>query len=629
MSTEQVRVRVEEILIGAACGALVGYSACLPLLLLAGPQRGGWGFFVLRAQSGGVIAGLAHATLWSLGFVGGVIGAWLAARQESEVHLRGTRYIADPGAARDALADIEQPRMSPAQQRGERRGIVIGGVELSRRREVEHAVILGPPGGGKTLGVLRPVLNQALARPGARVIVHDPKGDFTASHYDPAHAVLLGPWDDRAAVWDAAADFANPALVDEFAAGICGVVDSGQNRYFHSGAATILGGLIKSYIRAGSTWTWSMLAADLSGDPISLIQRAATGDALVMQAVPSVWAPSRGKIELTTGERGIISTLGNSSRMLMQLAAVDASRPDAPRFSIRRWLTGDAHHEIRLVLLNNSALYSTAASAIFGGMLAVAKAMVSASMPEKSADDDDGLWLILDEGRQLGAGALEAVQVIEEVGRSRGVRVWLALQDGPQLAAIVGRDKAGPMLAMQSVRVYLRATPESAENLARTVGEREIMRIQSTASSGAVQGKTSTYDRVPVLLPSDLTGLTASRCADGDVLVEMLIAIEDVVGKLTYKANPKIPSIAQAQVPCIAWETGVLPADPVQAQAPTAAGGRSQTVAAEPDAEQFAQPESTPDIEQPAPAADGDPDTFVDLWPAPGNNDNDSPDLDA
>lgn len=609
-----VRVRVEEIAIGALTGALVGGACGLPLLLVAGAQPSGWGYFLLRADPSPPVARLLHALVLVLGVGGAVVGGWLASRQQAEVHLRGARYITDPDAARAALAEIERPRMSPAQQRGDRRGLVIGGVELSRRREAEHALILGLPGGGKTLGVLRPALDQVLARGGSKVVLHDPKGDFTASHFDPARAVLLGPWDDRAAVWDAAADFANPALIDEFAAGVCGVADAGQNRYFHQGAATILGGLIKSYTRAGTPWTWSLIAQDLSGDPITMVQKAATGDALVMQAIPSVWSPSRGKIELTAGERGVVSTLGNSSRMLMQLAAVDGARPQAPRFSIRRWLLGEAHAEIRVVILNNSALYNSAAAAIFGAILSVAKATISASMPEKSADDDDSLWLILDEGKQLGGAGLESVQVIEEVGRSRGVRVWLALQDGAQLAAVVGQEKAGPMMAVQGTRIYLRAPPESADNLARTVGEREIMRIQSTAGAGAVQGKTSTYDRTPVLLPGDLTALGADRQQDGRIRVEMLIALEDVVARVNHAADPKIPMIAAAQVACIAWEQGVpTPPSPAPAPAPAApvSGGPAPAPMADP-APEAAQDAQQPVQDQPAPGLD--PDDLSDLW---------------
>ena len=615
---ELVRVRVEEIAIGALTGALVGFAIGLPLLLIAGPPASGWGFFLLHADDAPPLARLLHALVLVLGVGGAVVGGWLASRQQAEVHLRGARFITNPDQARAALDAIERPRMSPSQQRGERRGLVIGGVELSRRRETEHALILGLPGGGKTLAVLRPALDQILARAGSRVLLHDPKGDFTSSHYDPASAVLLGPWDDRAAVWDAAADFANPALIDEFAAGVCGVADSGQNRYFHSGAATILGGLIKSYTRAGQSWTWSAIAQDLSGDPITMVQKAATGDALVMQAIPSVWSPSRGKIELTAGERGVISTLGNSSRMLMQLAAVDASRPQAPRFSVRRWLMGLDHRDIRLVILNNSALYNSAAAAIFGAILSVAKATISAGMPEKSADDDDSLWLLLDEGKQLGAGGLESVQVIEEVGRSRGVRVWLALQDGAQLAAVVGPEKAGPMMSVQGTRVYLRAPPESAENLARTVGEREIMRIQSTASGGAIQGKTSTYDRVPVLLPGDLTSLGADRQPDGLIRVEMLLALEDIVARVDHAADPKIPQIAAAQTPCAAWEQGTpVPPSPTPMPAPAAPVPGSPAPAQQSDpapATVQDPPAQEPVQDQPAQPIAQDPDDLADLW---------------
>ena len=606
---ETVRVRIEEIVIGGLVGALVGYAAGLPLLLIAGMPQDGWSFFLLHADPAPAWARLLHVLLWVLGLVGACVGGWLACRQQAEVHLRGAKYFTDADQARDALSEIERPRMSPAQQRGERRGLIIGGVEFSRRRETEHGLLLGLPGGGKTLAVLRPTLDQVLARRGSRVLLHDPKSDFTASHYDPERAVLLGPWDDRAAVWDAAMDFSNSALIDEFAAGVCGVAESGQNRYFHAGAATILGGLMKSYSRAGRPWTWSMIAKGLSSDPITLIQKAAHGDALVMQAIPSVWSPSRGKIELTAGERGVISTLGNSSRMLMQLAAVDASRAQAQRFSIRRWLMGLDHQDIRLVILNNSALYSSAAAAIFGAILSVAKATISASLPEKSADDDDALWLLLDEARQLGAAGLESVQIIEEVGRSRGVRVWLALQDGAQLEAVVGPEKAGPMMSVQGTRVYLRAPPESADNLARTVGEREIMRIQSTASGGAVQGKTSTYDRVPVLLPGDLTSLGADRQRDGQIRVDMLLSIEDIVARVDHVADPRIPQIAPAQVPCIAWEQGApVPSSAAPAPAPQAPAPGGQAPAPQQD---------------PAPDADLgpvqgeraiDPDDLADLW---------------
>jgi len=226
---------------------------------------------------------------------------------------------------------------------------------------------------------------------------------------------------------------------------------------------------------------------------------------------------------------------------------------------LRAWLVGEAHSEIRLVILNSSALYQSAGEAIFGSMLAVVSSAASAALPEKSADEAGALWCILDEGKQLGAVALDRVQIMAEVGRSRGVRVVLGLQDAGQLEAAVGREKAGPMMSMQSTRFYLRAAPGSAETIVKTVGEREIQRIANTASGGAVQGKTSSYERVPVLTTSDLTGLHTTRIDDGTADIEMLVAIEDVVGKLVQNTGKRRSSIAPQFVPCAAWCANLSP----------------------------------------------------------------------
>lgn len=568
----RLKVRIEELIIGALLGAGIGTAVMAPLALLAGPFPG---FTRAALAAEPLWAKALHASLIGVAVACAAVGAWLASQQDDEQHVRGTRYYSDPTEAAAALNAQEAPRMSPAQRAGKVRGLRIGGVELSRSREAEHALVLGLPGGGKTAGVLRPALDQALAR-GARVVLHDPKGDFCETHYEPETTVLLGPWDARSSIWDAAVDIDSPALADEFAASVCGVADSGQNRYFHQGAATILAGVIKSFQREGKGWTWAQLGDALRAAPVDLIRRAAEGDPLVRQAIPSVWAPVHGKIELTVGERSILSTLGNSARMLLQLAAVDAARPNALRFSLRAWLLQTDHAGIKLVILNSSALYQNAVEAIFGAMLAVVSATVSAALPEKSADEGGDLWCIIDEGKQAGSAALERLQVIAEVGRSRGVRVVLGLQDAGQLAAAVGHEKAGPMMSMQGTRIYLRAAPESADNIARIVGEREIQRIQNTVSGGAVQGKTATYDRVPVLATSDLTGLQATRLSDGTANIEMLVAIEGIVGKLIQNSGPRPNRIAAQFEPCPAWRAGPAPEQQIAPQPtpPTADGGR-------------------------------------------------------
>jgi hypothetical protein len=555
-----LKLQYEEVIIGALLGLGTALAVLSPLILLTRLPMPSLLDFVwpvaLLVDAPDRWARLPLA-LVSLGGLGGVaVGGWLAAEQGEEQHLRGTRYVSDPCEAVKALRAIETPRMSAQQRAHTVRGVTIGGVEFSRSRETEHALVLGLPGGGKTAGVLRPLLDQALVRDD-RVLLHDPKGDFATTYYDPANAVLLGPWDERSHIWDGAGDIDSPALVDEFAAAVCGATNAGQNRYFHEGAATILGGLIKSAQREGKRWTWAQLADALRGEPVPMIRRAAEGDALVKQAMPSLFTPGKG--ELTVGERSVLSTLANSCRMLMQLGTVDAARPDAPRFSVRGWLAGTAHANVRLVILNSSALYAQACEALWGSMLAAASATIVAAMPERSADDA-GLWMILDEARQLGGAALERIQTIEEVGRSRGVRVILSLQDAQQLEAAVGREKAGPMLSMQATRFYLRAAPAAAEQVVKTVGDREIKRITNTATGGAVQGKQMNYERVPVLTTSDLTGLRLIRRNDGTADIEVVVAIEGTIGKLLTNSGTRAPKRADAFVPCEAWRAGLPPA---------------------------------------------------------------------
>jgi len=595
MSTK-LQVRPEEIAAGAGIGALTGYVSAFVLLLAAGPVRGGWSFFehaIFQPEASAWHRG-AHAVLWAAGLIGAGFGGCLASRQDAEQHVSGIRYIAKHEAAARALMAIERPRMSKAQRAGQRHGLTIAGVELSRSRETEHMLVLGLPGAGKTAAVMLPVIDQVLGRLGSRLLAHDSKGDFTTIYFDPRSAVLLGPWDARSAIWDAAADIDSPALSDEFAASICGVADAGQNAHFHRGAATLLGGLIRARIASGSGWTWSEIAADLASDPIAMIEKAAAGDPLVQSAFPSAFAPARGgQIELTKAERDVISTLANASRLIMQLAAVDSGRPDAMRFSLRHWIARTAHTEIRLAILNNSALYANAAREIFGAMLAVVTASVSTALPpEKSSDDDDAIFVIIDEAKQLGAGGMGAVTTLEEVGRSRGVRVIVALQDQSQLAALVGAEKAAPMLAMQAVRVYLRSSPESSTQIIESLGRREIRRLTSTPDGGALHGKSSSTDTgLAVMSASDIAGLHVTKLRDNTADIEMLIGLQDVVGRVVANSGPRRREIAAHASPCPAWSRGTLPAP---APAPAPAPDQAQTLT-----------QSDPSM---------DPDVLDDLW---------------
>ncbi|MHB1991671.1 type IV secretion system DNA-binding domain-containing protein [Metallibacterium scheffleri] len=571
-----------EILIGVAIGAGAGLALASMLLVLShAPLPSLWPPAIkalpllwLRLQ-GGILDGAMLA--------GAILGGWYAAHQTEIQHVRGVRFYRDPDEAQPVLQAAENARMSEAQRVGKVPSLVLGGVAFSRKRLTAGALFVGLPGSGKTV-CLSAAIHQILHGGGGdRVLVHDPKGDYTAALYDPETCVLLGPWDARAALWSPE-DIDSPALAAEFADAVTGAGEAqGNNRYFYDGASAIVGGLIKSYLLEGTQWRWIDLARALQGNARAMAQQAERGDARVRSVMPFAFArphPITGALPgPSQGERGVISTVGTCSRMLLQLAAVDHGRPDAPQFSMRRWLTGEAHTEIRTVILNNNAAFAAAAEAIFGAILRVLVATTNSALMKERGADEAGLWLIIDEAPQLGEAALEHLQRAAEVARSRGVRTVLAAQDESQFAARMGLEKAAPLLAMQSLRVYAQMSAAGAESVCERVGDRDVKRLETTGSGGALQGKTSRAEKLAVLVPSDLTELRA-----GTEGVELLVAIDALIGKVLQPYAPKPEHGAAPFIECEFWRRAEPPREPdapafsPDNDPPPGGGGRSQTL---------------------------------------------------
>lgn len=543
-----IKVRAEEVLIGAVLGAGLGLAMAAPLsagmpALIPSATEGAWG--VLQTLAALVLAG-----------AGAAAGGWLASRQERDSHHRGAQYFPKFGEAQQRLQAIETRQFSAAQLAKQVRGLMIGGVELSRGTETGHLYTVGMPRSGKTVVVTS--VCDALRTRGDRLLIFDPKGDFVERYFDPETCVLLGPWDERAAIWDAASDISSEPLANEFASALCGdSAAAGQNRSFHANAATIVGGLIKSHIKSHSSWSWSDLRDSLAGGVEKLVRDAARGDDAVKTAMASVFKG----VEPSTGDLAVLSVLTSAARWLMAYAAVDAAQgSDRTRFSLRRWLTRQDHTNVQIVILNAHAMYQTACEALFGAMLTtVAGVAASPVLPEVSADDAGSVFMVCDECPQMGAVALEKIQVIAEVGRSRGFREILALQDESQLEAKVGREKAAPMLAVQSTKIYLRCSDRTAESVSKRLGEREILRIDTTAQDGAVAGKTKRAERQTVIQPSDLMGLHVRTGDEKPAGVELVMHAEDMLGRLVQPFPPRIASKAPRLIESNAWLFGSLP----------------------------------------------------------------------
>ena len=506
------------------------------------------------------------ATLWLMGgLLGGIAGFFALLKQPTEWHSSGMEYHRDPEDGRRIMSRNERALMSHDQRDGIIGGITIGGVQLSRTREVGHISLVGLPGAGKT--VLANAIVAQLRDRGDRAIVHDPKGDFTAWLWGP-DVVLLGPWDARARWWDIARDIDTPELATNFA-GAMFPGDGGPNQFFADAAREALAGLIKLYMREATPWSWDTLAGDLAQGPEHIIACAHAGDPQTKILLPADASDSK-------MAQGVMAELSRATSWITSYAAAFNFQRDefgeldkSQAFAIRAWLAGDDHGEIQTVILNNDKNYEVRSQQIFGAIIAAAANHVNSSaMPEVSADAE-GLWVVLDEYPQLGAGVARYTQQIEEMGRSRGVRVVKCVQDKSQLFAAVGRDKGEAQRSVQQTRIYAKMATGTASELVQRLGSRDIIRVEFPQAVGA-GNKRATTVQAPVIRVDDLTGLRIRKSpedfASGKAGVELVAHTDDVLVRL-LQPFPEIKEHAEKVIVSERWARGILAAGPVAAAA--------------------------------------------------------------
>lgn len=316
---------------------------------------------------------------------------------------------------------------------------------VSRLREVNHFLVFGAIGGGKTQTIL-PLLRSVMER-GDKVVVFDFKGDYTRmafskppgdkksrKQHDP---LLLAPHDDRSVIWD----IANDLIVEEDAIEVANrIIPESKDRFFSDSSRTVLALCIITLMKTKpQRWTWweLMETTQLPLEQLQDFARKHHRDALIY---------------LNADYRQVSATISTMAaglgavRMLAYGWRENAS--DRKTFSLRKWLL-DEDTPDRTLVLQRSGRFQDQSEGWISAFLTVMSSNVSdVSFGESK---DRRVWLFVDEFAQL--PKVHRFEAMLETGRSKGLAVVLGIQGIEQLVAKYSQQVADQIESLIGTKV--------------------------------------------------------------------------------------------------------------------------------------------------------------------------------
>ncbi|MBE7422043.1 MAG: type IV secretion system DNA-binding domain-containing protein [Zoogloeaceae bacterium] len=434
-------------------------------------------------------------------------------------HIRGRRYI----EGKAALSAFTAASRREVEDEGEGIRLHPSLPPISIKREARHFLVFGGVGSGKTQTILPMML--AAQRRGDALFVYDNKGDFTAKLPDmpgvfkdkagkmvrrTIHPVILAPWDTRSAVWDIASDVNDKAAAREFAAAI--VPESKSSPMWSSAARQVLTGcLIELQQTKPGAWGFR----DLAG----LCFRGAIEE---YQETMKRYFPE-GLMAVGASNVTSLGILINMQAFLSPVADLAEAWPERPspdrRFSLRDWLKRERPIR-RVVIVQGNGRFEQLAQGFAKSLFTLAAQTITdpAAVGESPSRR---LWVFLDEFPQM--GEMSRVAPMLEVGRSKGVRVVLGVQDIAQLKHVYGAERASAWQSLVANQIVCQLQPGATSKFVaeEIIGDREIERIAVSSSTGGgtagifSPGGTQTSNIVresrPVVLPSELQSKLGPR----------------------------------------------------------------------------------------------------------------------
>jgi len=136
----------------------------------------------------------------------------------SRKHLRGARFLEAKQLAKEIKRHNKLKQQESKRYYGDAlldTGMSLGGVPLPLEADTQNILLIGSPGGGKTI-CTNELLEQARKK-GHRAIVYDIEGVYIPTYYRPEKDVILNPLDQRTPSWNLWEECFSPSEFNDMA----------------------------------------------------------------------------------------------------------------------------------------------------------------------------------------------------------------------------------------------------------------------------------------------------------------------------------------------------------------------------------------------------------------------------
>ena len=371
-------------------------------------------------------------------------------KENEKGHIRGPRLI--------KLKALKQE----LKERKESLDLPIAAVKLPVSAEVQNGILIGSPGTGKSTSLCQ-ILFRAIQR-GAKGIILDVKGEFTAKFINPVRDLIFNPEDHRCFAWTIFNEIKTLSDIDLICNSLIPDVTHEVARFFNEAARNIFKSvLLYLYLSNDSKRKTNREVFRILSSPNQELQKILQQTDLGRSVLQT--------IQDTEGKQaqGILSTLAIHTHIFYYLARIDGP------FSFKEW-----------IIEGNGWIYLTCRPETrdtFKPLLSLIIDMVGKRVFSLRDDPDRRIFFFLDEFGNL--EKLTSLKDVLSMGRSKGCSLWLGCQSVSQVESVYGPHDAESILNNCATRLVFRVqSPKTAEYLEKSFGQREVSEAEESHSMG-------------------------------------------------------------------------------------------------------------------------------------------------